>query len=68
MMTIVRFRDIKIGPISSPADRVVWTVPNTQKELDDTKRVIQIRISHYRKTHWPKEKGQKTIYKTYTYI
>lgn len=66
MMTIVRFRDIKIGPIASPADMVVWTVPNTQKEFDDTKRVIQIRKSHYRKIHWPKEKGQKTIYKTYT--
>ena len=35
-----------------------------QEEFEDTKGLI--RIDEGPKTHWPKEKGQRTIYKTYT--
>jgi hypothetical protein len=35
-----------------------------QEEFEDTKVVIRIRKSKKDTTHWSKEKGQTTIYKT----
>jgi hypothetical protein len=38
-----------------------------EEELEDTKGVTRIRKSKKdRQTQWPKEKGQTTLYKTYT--
>ena len=34
------------------------------EDFEDTKRVIRIRNSKKDRQHWPKEKGQTTIYKT----
>jgi hypothetical protein len=37
-----------------------------KEEFEDTKGIIRICQSKKYRKHWPKEKGQTTIYNTYT--